>query len=55
MKDMNTSKKIYLIPTVDNLPVAAMHCLCDSGNPPTPTPDISYGGGAGENNQTTPF
>lgn len=53
MKDMNTSKKIYLIPTVDNLPVAAMHCLCDSGTPPTP--DISYGDGAGANNQTTPF
>lgn len=52
---MNTSKKIYLTPTVDNLPIAAMHCLCDSGNPPTPTPDISYGGGAGGNGQTTPF
>lgn len=54
MKDMNTSKKIYLIPTIDNLPVASMHCLCDSGTPPTP--DILYGGGgAGESGQTTPF
>lgn len=50
MKDMNTSKKIYLIPTVDNLPVAAMHCLCDSG-----TPDIMYGGGAGGNGQMEPY
>lgn len=53
MEDMNTSKKIYLTPTVDNLPIAAMHCLCDSGT--HPTPDISYGGGAGGNGQITPF
>lgn len=52
---MNTNKKTYWIPMVDNLPVAAMHCLCDSGNPPTPTTDISYGGGAGGSGQTTPF
>lgn len=55
MKDMNTNKKNYLSPTVENLPVAAMHCLCDSGTPPTPAPDISYGGGAGEKGQTEPF
>lgn len=48
---MNTKKKTYRIPMVDNLPVAAMHCLCDSGS----TTDISYGGGAGKNNQTTPY
>lgn len=53
MEDMNTSKKIYLTPTVDNLSIAAMHCLCDSGTPPTP--DILYGGGAGGSGQTTPF
>lgn len=41
------TKKLYTSPSVEYVQLTGMHCLCDSC--PTPTPDISFGGGANDN------
>lgn len=50
---MNTMKKKYMSPLVEQTPISAMRFLCASGDPAT---DIPYSGtGAGAAGQNTPF